>query len=229
MKTKPIIFLILLILFFGVVFYYFPEISSMVEFSNIKKHQGEWANFYRLYPIEVISVYFLLNAFIATLPLPGISMISFVGGVLFGFYHAVIISSLATAVGNLGGFLMSRYFLQDWVRTRYASQIKSYGENWENKAAMTLFTMRLFVFIPSFVANMIMGISSLKAWTFFWVSWVGRFPVIIVYAFGGEKISEINSFREILSPPLVIAFISLAFTPWILKFVLKVFRIKHAS
>jgi uncharacterized membrane protein YdjX (TVP38/TMEM64 family) len=220
---KPLLFLLVVFGSLGLIKFFFPEALALADFDLLDIYRQRWIEYYGLSPIKILLFYFGFNTLLATLPVPGISAISFLGGALFGFPKAVAISSLATAIGNLGGFFLARYFLQDWVMKNYASKIKNFNKNWQRDGAMTLFSMRLFVFIPSFVANLIMGVSPLKAWTFFWVSWAGRIPIVIVYAYAGATLSQVNSLEDILSMPIILALTVLALMPWIVSYLYKLF------
>jgi uncharacterized membrane protein YdjX (TVP38/TMEM64 family) len=214
-----IIFIVLLSLYL-----FFPEITVFTTLENIKASHEKWVVLYQQNPIKLISLFFIFNAIMAMLPVPGISMISLLGGALFGFLPGVIYSSIATAIGNLGGFFIARYFLQDYVYARYGDKIGLFQESFQIEGTMALFSFRLFPFIPSFVANFIMGVSPLRWWNFFWASWVGRIPMVLVYTWSGVQIAKVKSLDDILSPGIVIAFILLAMLPWVFRLVIKKFN-----
>ena len=220
MKKILVFFTILVILLFSL-YWFFPDITLYTTLENIRASHEKWVAFYNQNPLKTISIFFLFNMIMAMLPVPGISMISFLGGTLFGFLPGIIYSSMATAIGNLGGFFIARYFLQDYVYARYGKTILLFRTEWQNEGAMALFSFRLFPFVPSFVANLIMGVSSLHWWSFFWVSWVGRIPMVLVYTWSGVQIAKIRSLEDILSPGIVSAFVLLAALPWLLKLVVK--------
>ncbi len=220
---KPLVFLIVVFGSLGLMKIFFPEALALADFDVLDVYRQKWSEFYSQSPVKILLFYFGFNTFLAMLPVPGISAISFLGGALFGFPEAVVISSVATAIGNLGGFFLARYFLQEWVMKNYASKIKNFNKNWQRDGAMTLFSLRLFVLIPSFIANLIMGVSPLKPWTFFWVSWVGRIPIVVVYAYAGATLSQVSSLEDILSVPIIIALTVLALMPWIVSYLYKLF------
>lgn len=160
----------------------------------------------------------LFNIVMAMLPVPGISMISFLGGSIFGFFPGVIFTSVATAFGNLGGFFLGRYFFRDWVMTKYGHKVQEFEDNWQSNGAMALLSFRFFPLIPSFVANLVMGVSPLRWWTFFWVSWIGRIPMVLVYTYAGVKIATLDHHSKVLNPSLFGVFIVLALLPWAFKY-----------
>ena len=221
---KILTFLSIIIIVFLSLYVFFPEITIYTTFEHIKASHEKWVALYHANPFKVVSYFMLFNAFMAMLPVPGITMISLLGGSIFGFIPGVVYTSLATAIGNLGGFFIARYFLHDYVYERYGDKLRIFHADFQAEGIMALFSFRLFPFIPSFVANLIMGVSSLKWWSFFWVSWLGRIPMVLVYTWSGVQIAKIRSLEDILSPSIVVAFSLLAALPWILKSAVKYFK-----
>lgn len=203
---------------------FFPDTTTYMTFENIKASHNKWVAFYHENPFKIISYFMLFNAFMAMLPIPGITMISLLGGSIFGFLPGVIFTSVATAIGNLGGFFVARYFLRDYVYLHYGEKLRIFRTDFQAEGVMALFSFRLFPFIPSFVANLIMGVSSLKWWSFFWVSWLGRIPMVLVYTWSGVQIAKIDSLEDILRPSVVIAFTLLATLPWCFRLIMKSFK-----
>lgn len=220
MKKITGFFVIVLIVLVSL-YLFFPEVTLFTTLENIKASHDEWVAMYQQNPAKIISIFFIFNTIMAMLPVPGISMISLLGGSIFGFTAGVIYSSVATAIGNLGGFFIARYFLQDYVYERYGEKLGVFRSSFQVEGTMALFSFRLFPFVPSFVANLIMGVSPLHWWNFFWASWVGRLPMVVVYCWSGVQIAKVRSLEDILSPGIVIAFILLAAAPWMFRMIFK--------
>lgn len=223
-RSKLLVFILLVVMIVMGVFLFSNELSVLSTLESIKATHDKWVAVYLSHPSKFILKFILFNIFMAMLPVPGISMISFFGGTIFGFWPAFVYSSIATAVGNLCGFFIGRYFLQGYVHEKYGDKLIVFKQEWQKNGAMALFTMRLFPFVPSFVANLIMGVSNLHWWTFFWVSWIGRIPMVVVYAWSGVQVAKISSVRDILSPQIIVAFLLLGTLPWVLKTVIKRLR-----
>lgn len=212
---KPLIFIFSLIVTVLILKYQVPELEILESLSKIKSYHQTWLQLYDQKPIQVSFIFLAFNTVMAALPVPGISMISFIGGMLFGFWQGALFSSLATALGNLGGFLIARFFLQEWVLKKYGESARIFQKKWQSEGVRTLLSFRLFPFIPSFVANLIMGTSSLHWWTFCWASWLGRIPMVVVYTWAGVEFIKIQSLADILSPKIILAFVALAALPWL--------------
>lgn len=220
-QYKPLLFLVLILLFIIGLNWYYPQIFSFTDFRVIQATRTKWIEIYQAHPAKILTAYFCFNMVMAMMPIPGISMISFLGGALFGFSTGFFLSSTATAFGNLGGFFLARTFLHDWVMEKYGHRVSAFQKDWQTNGALTLFSMRLFPLVPSFIANVIMGVSPLHWWTFFWVGWVGRIPMVLFYTLAGVQIATIRSVDDILSVPVLVSFSLLALAPWVMKWIWK--------
>ena len=62
-----------------------------------------------------------------------------------------------------------------------------------------------------------MGLMTIKTWTFYWVSQLGMLPGTIVYVFAGTQLAQIETFSDITTPSMLIAFGLLGIFPLIAK------------
>ena len=76
-----------------------------------------------------------------------------------------------------------------------------------------MFAVRLIPIFPYFVINLVMGLTKMKTWTFFWVSLVGMLAGTIVYVNAGSELAKIDTMKGILSPRMIIAFALLGLFP----------------
>ena len=62
-----------------------------------------------------------------------------------------------------------------------------------------------------------MGLTSLKTWTFYWVSQIGMLAGTAVYVNAGTQLAQIDSLSGIVSPGLIFSFVLLGIFPLIAK------------
>ena len=87
----------------------------------------------------------------------------------------------------------------------------------EREGAFYLFTLRLVPVFPFFVINLLMGLTTMKAATFYWVSQLGMLAGTLVYVNAGTQLAQISSLQGILSPGLIGSFVLLGVFPLIAK------------
>ena len=78
--------------------------------------------------------------------------------------------------------------------------------------------------IPFFVINLLMGLTKMKAATFYWVSQLGMLAGTIVYVLAGTQLAQITSLKGILTPGLLISLVLLGVFPLIAKKIVNVIQ-----
>jgi pyruvate/2-oxoglutarate dehydrogenase complex dihydrolipoamide dehydrogenase (E3) component/uncharacterized membrane protein YdjX (TVP38/TMEM64 family) len=151
------------------------------------------------------------------LSLPGAAIMSLVAGAIFGLLGGTVIVSFASSVGATLAFLASRFLLRDWVQRRFGQQLRAINEGVEREGGFYLFTLRLIPAIPFFAINLAMGLTPMRAWTFYWVSQCGMLAGTIVYVNAGTQLASISTPAGILSPGLIGAFVLLGIFPLVAK------------
>ncbi|MFZ2403874.1 MAG: FAD-dependent oxidoreductase, partial [Methylobacter sp.] len=83
----------------------------------------------------------------------------------------------------------------------------------DRDGALYLFTLRLVPIFPFFVINLVMGLTTLKTKTFYWVSQLGMLAGTLVYVNAGTQLGKLESLSGILSPGLIGSFALLGIFP----------------
>ena len=82
---------------------------------------------------------------------------------------------------------------------------------------------------PFFVINLVMGLTPLRAWTFYWVSQAGMLAGTLVFVNAGTQIAHIDSTSAILSPGVIGSFVLLGLFPLAAKKGVAALRRRMAS
>ena len=120
--------------------------------------------------------------------------------------------------------LAARTVLRDTIEKRFGNRLAEVNKGIDKDGAFYLFTLRLIPAIPFFVLNLVMGLTRIRSWTFFWVSQLGMLAGTVVYVYAGTQIASIDSLRSILSPKLIGAFVLLGIFPLVTKKTLDAFK-----
>jgi pyruvate/2-oxoglutarate dehydrogenase complex dihydrolipoamide dehydrogenase (E3) component/uncharacterized membrane protein YdjX (TVP38/TMEM64 family) len=188
-----------------------------LTFDNVKGQVTAAQAYYQARRVETIAVYFVLYVLVAGLSLPGAIPMTLIGGAVFGLLWGTVIVSFASSLGATLAFLVSRFLLRDWVQERFRQFLEPINRGIEREGGFYLFTLRLIPAIPFFAINLVMGLTPMRAWRFYWVSQLGMLAGTIVYVNAGTQLAKIDSLRSILSWQLIGAFLLLGFFPLIAK------------
>jgi len=187
------------------------------SFENVKAQQAAIESWYYAHPWQTALGFFALYVGVAALSLPGATLLTLVAGAIFGLPWGTLIVSFASAIGATLAFLISRFLLRDWVQQRFGKPLRGVNAGIEKEGAFYLFTLRLIPVIPYFVINLAMGLTPLRARTFYWVSQLGMLAGTLVYVNAGTQLAKIAAPRDILSWQLIGAFLLLGFFPLLAK------------
>jgi pyruvate/2-oxoglutarate dehydrogenase complex dihydrolipoamide dehydrogenase (E3) component/uncharacterized membrane protein YdjX (TVP38/TMEM64 family) len=186
-------------------------------FENLKAQQAALDGWYRAHPRQTVLVYFATYVAVTGLSLPGATLLTLAGGAVFGLGWGTVIVSFASSIGATLAFLASRFLLRDWVRARFGERLKAIDEGLAKEGAFYLFTLRLLPVVPFFLINLALGLSAMRAWTFYWVSQLGMLAGTLVYVNAGTQLARLESPRGILSWQLLGAFLLLGVFPLLAK------------
>lgn len=119
-------------------------------------------------------------------------------------------------------FLSTRYIFQDWVQQKFASRLQTINDAFERDGAYYLFTLRLVPAVPFFVINAVMGLTTIRILTFWWVSQIGMLPGTAVYVYAGSTVPSLhqladNGVGQVLTWQLLLAFTLLGLFPLAIK------------
>jgi pyruvate/2-oxoglutarate dehydrogenase complex dihydrolipoamide dehydrogenase (E3) component/uncharacterized membrane protein YdjX (TVP38/TMEM64 family) len=157
---------------------------------------------------------------VTALSLPGAAILTLGAGALFGLGWGLLLASFASTIGATFAFLVSRFLLRDWVKTTFSNKIKAIDEGITKDGAFYLLSLRMVPLFPFFVINLVMGITSIKTLTYYWVSQVGMLMGTVVFVNAGTQLVEINTLSDIVSADLLLSFALLGLFPLIAKFIL---------
>jgi pyruvate/2-oxoglutarate dehydrogenase complex dihydrolipoamide dehydrogenase (E3) component/uncharacterized membrane protein YdjX (TVP38/TMEM64 family) len=189
---------------------------------QLRAHQAGVQQYYASHPWQAALGYFLVYVTVTGLSLPGATVLTLFGGAVFGVLWATVIVSFASSIGATLAFLVSRFLLRDWVQGRFGDKLKPLNDGVAKEGAFYLFALRLVPAFPFFVINLVMGLTPIRTWTFYWVSQTGMLAGTLVYVYAGTQLSE---FR--LSAGLVIAFTLLGLFPLVAKRVLAALKARR--
>jgi pyruvate/2-oxoglutarate dehydrogenase complex dihydrolipoamide dehydrogenase (E3) component/uncharacterized membrane protein YdjX (TVP38/TMEM64 family) len=173
--------------------------------------------FFAEYPVLTLGAFFIVYVTVTALSLPGAAVMTLAAGALFGLVTGTILVSFASTMGATLAFLVARILLRDTVQRRFGQSLKRINEGVEKDGAFYLFGLRLVPVFPFFVINLVMALTPMKTWTFYWVSQVGMLAGTIVYVNAGTQLGQLDSVGGLLSPELIGSFVLLGIFPLIAR------------
>lgn len=202
------------------------DLNQYLNLSYIKAQQNALADLINDNFLTASLIFFSIYVLVTALSLPGALILTLLAAALFGFWWGLLLVSFASTIGATLAFIISRFLLRDWVQSRYGNNLKALNEGVKKDGAFYLFTLRLIPVVPFFMINLLMALTPIKTFTFYWVSQVGMLLGTIVFVNAGTQLADIQQISDILSPVLLSSFVLLGLFPWFAKMIINYFNNK---
>jgi pyruvate/2-oxoglutarate dehydrogenase complex dihydrolipoamide dehydrogenase (E3) component/uncharacterized membrane protein YdjX (TVP38/TMEM64 family) len=189
------------------------DLGRYFELQAVKDSQLAIETYRDRHPLLALALYFGLYVVVTALSLPGAALLTLIGGAIFGLLWGTLVVSFASTLGATAAFLSARFLLRDWVSARFGPRLVAIDEGVKREGAFYLFTLRLVPLFPFFLVNLLLGLTAMRTWTFFWVSQLGMLAGTIVYVNAGTQLARIDSLGGVLSPALLASFVVLGVFP----------------
>ena len=169
------------------------DLKQYVSLEYFQSQRTAIESYARANPVQASIAYFLAYVAVTGLSLPGAAILTLVGGAVFGLVWGVVLVSFASSLGATLAFLASRFVLRDWVQGKFGDKLKPINEGVAREGAFYLFALRLVPAFPFFVINLVMGLTPIRTWTFYWVSQVGMLAGTVAYVYAGTELAQVES------------------------------------
>lgn len=182
---------------------------NIITLENLDYYRDYLINFVEQYWFISIIIYILVYVLVITLALPGVAVMTFTGGVLFPFKYAFIIVVIASTIGAIINFIMSRYFLQDFFEKIFSQSIKKINARIEKGGFKNLLILRTIPVFPYSMVNFALAISELSMIKFVTVTILGKIPGSLIIIYAGSNMAEVDSMRDLATPGMILAIVLL--------------------
>ncbi|MDP1982483.1 MAG: FAD-dependent oxidoreductase [Sulfuritalea sp.] len=209
--------LVVVVVAIVVALYFAFDLGSYFSLDVLKAQQAAIENYRQANPWLTAGIFFAIYVAATALSLPGATVLTLAGGAIFGLLWGTVLVSFASSLGATLAFLASRFLLRDWVAARFGQRLQAIDDGIRREGGFYLFTLRLVPVFPFFMITLLMGLTPMRAGTFYWVSQLGMLAGTLVYVNAGTQLAGIDSLSGILSPGLIASFALLGIFPLIAK------------
>ena len=201
----------------AVALFFVLGLNRYLNLAYLQQRHSAFAQLYAQYPWELRGAYFLLYLLVAGLSLPGAALLTLAGGAVFGFSWGLLLVSFASSLGATLAFWLARWLLRDLLQQRFATQLLAINQGLQKDGALYLLSLRLIPVVPFFLINLGMGLTSLRSWTFYWVSQLGMLVGTAVYVNAGLQLTTLRGLGDVASPALLASLALLGVFPLLVR------------
>lgn len=186
LKNKKNIGIALLVFGFLVV-YFFTPLKTLLSQENIENIKFWIQQKGPLAPLFFIILY----GGATVLLVPG-SILTILGGLIFGATLGTLFVLIGANLGALAAFLISRYVGRDTIRAFLYNSAEKLEQKIKLHGFYVVFWLRFIPIFPFSILNYALGLTSVTLKDYLWASFLGIIPGTFVYASLGNAASKIS-------------------------------------
>jgi uncharacterized membrane protein YdjX (TVP38/TMEM64 family) len=177
----------------------FSPLGDYLRISNIRAIEQKLSEFQHWAPM----VFFLTGALIIALGAPR-SLISIIGGIVFGLFWGSALALAAALLGSMAIFWLTKLLGRPFIKQNVAHYLKTLEDYSQTNGFLLVILLRQLPLTCQFV-NVLMGLSSIPTGDFVLGSIVGLLPETLIFAIFGSSLREKFMLRVSLAALLLIA------------------------
>ena len=181
-------------------------LMDMVNLEAVKAQRGQLLDMVAAHPVLSVAGFMALYAAAVALSLPIATLLTLLGGFLFGRW----IGTAAIVIGATAGatilFLIARSTLGDTLREKAGPLYNKVAANMERNAVGYMLFMRLVPLFPFFLVNIVPALFNVRLLPYVLTTFFGIIPGTFVYANVGRELGAIESLGDLASPQTLTAF-----------------------
>ena len=186
-KIFLIFFLIIFFSFWLIYFFNRDFFELKTLFINLEHIQNYISNNFLFSFLIFIFSYCLL----IICNFPAASLLSLIGGFLYGTWVGGFGIIIAGTVGSFIVFLVTKSFFQDYISKKLLNKYKFINNYFQKNDIELMFLIRLIPGIPFFAQNLILAGLGAKSLKFFFTTLLGLSPWAIIFASIGQGLEDI--------------------------------------
>lgn len=196
--------LILIVLLIGAA--WASGLMDMIDLEAVKAQRGQLLDTVAAHPVLSAAAFAVLYAAAVALSLPIATVLTLLGGFLFGRWLGTLLIVIGATAGAAVIFLVARSALGDALREKAGPLYNKIAANMEKNAVGYMLFMRLVPLFPFFAVNIVPALFNVRLLPYVLTTFFGIIPGTLVYANVGRELGTIESLSDLASPTTLTAF-----------------------
>ncbi|MGH6901541.1 MAG: TVP38/TMEM64 family protein [Geminicoccaceae bacterium] len=187
-----------------------------VAFDLLRRHHGWLLGFVAGAPTLASMLFMAIYAAAVALSVPGVAILTVIGGYLFGWFHGTALVLVAVTVGASAVFLLTRSALGDGVLTRAGPGLQRFAEGFRRNALSYGFVLNLVPIFPYALIIALPAACGVGLTTFMSGLLLGLIPGTFLFARLGSGLQQVLmsgaplSLTSFVTPEIVLSLCGLA-------------------
>lgn len=192
----------------------FLGIHRYISFESFKANHALLENYIGMSPLTSVAIYMVTYVVVVALSIPGATVMTIIGGFLFGKLIGTGAVVISATLGATILFISAKLASQEILAKKTGPWIDKMKKGFKENAFFYLLTLRLIPLFPFVIINVMAAFFQIPLGTFVVATFVGILPGSFVYLSIGEALKDIAltpelSLNTALKPNVLIAFVGL--------------------
>lgn len=213
-KIKRFLPISILIMCLGLFFYF--KLYQYFTFSSLQQHREQLTSWTQQYYLLSALVFCVVYIFAVALSFPGATLLTLLGGFLFGIALGSLFVILSATIGACLIFMATKTAFGDVLAKKAGPFVKKFEHGFQENAFSYLLILRLVPIFPFWLINIIPALLNINLRTFAFTTLIGIIPGSAVYVAVGNGLGAIfdsnqqPNLRIIFEPHILLPIIGLA-------------------
>jgi uncharacterized membrane protein YdjX (TVP38/TMEM64 family) len=201
--------LILALFLGGIIVFFVLGGQKYLNLDTLKANRDALIQYADQHYLWALVIGFLVYTISTALSLPGGLILSLAVGLVFGRWAGTVLIVLAATLGATLVFLAARYLFADTARKRMGGLAQKINEGFTEDAFNYLLFLRLVPLFPFWLVNLAPAFTNVSLRTYVIATAIGILPGTFVFANLGQSLGRVSSTKDLLTPPIIGAFVLL--------------------
>lgn len=216
------------ILIIGLVLFFYFKLYQYFTFSTLQQHRVELINWTQHYYFLTVIIFCLSYIAAVALSFPGATLLTLMGGFLFGTVLGSVFVILSATIGACLIFLATKTAFGDVLAKKAGPFVKKFEQGFKENAFSYLLILRFVPLFPFWLINIIPALLNVNLRIFFVTTLIGIIPGSVVYVSVGSGLGVIFDSNQqpnlsiIFEPHILLPIIGLAILSFVPIFYKKI-------
>ncbi len=157
----------------------------------VREHHSWLLGFVTGAPVLASLLFMVIYAAAVAISVPGVAVLTVIGGYLFGWFHGTALVLIAATVGASAVFLLTRSAFGDRLRARAGPAVQRFAQGFRRNALSYGFVLNVVPFFPYALIILVPAVCGVPLLTFVAGMFLGLAPGTFLFAGLGDGLDEV--------------------------------------
>jgi len=204
------------VVFLGITIFFVGGFQNLLSWQTLSSNHADMVAWAAAHQMLAVASFIGIYIVVVGLSLPGGSIMTLAGGLLFGGTFGAIYVVVGATIGAALIFLAARYAFADLFHSRAGSSLAKMEKGFHDNAFSYLLFLRLVPAFPFWLVNLVPALLDVRFTTYVVATFIGIIPGTSIYAYVGAGLGTVIEKGEtpnlgiIFEPQILLPILGLA-------------------